>query len=265
MEPNLSSDNDVQQDTAISDEDDFIIEEVESDLANQLIEKQVQVEPTKGMQFDSEDDAVSFYKSYAKKTGFGVIKRGCKRNEDGMVRYFTLACSIQGKAQYTSKNTFKPNPSIRMQCPAKVNFYLQGEKFCISSVILEHNHAVSPNKARFLRCHKKLDVHAKRRLELNDQAGIRINKSFGSLVVQAGGYENLEFGEKECRNYQSCYTSNSFGRPLSDLTELFDGVKQRTEPNENLSPVGWPNKKQHRPRSIVIVKARLSIRIIHIC
>ncbi|PUZ38986.1 hypothetical protein GQ55_9G241200 [Panicum hallii var. hallii] len=201
MEPNLSSDNDVQQDTAISDEDDFIIEEVESDLANQLIEKQVQVEPTKGMQFDSEDDAVSFYKSYAKKTGFGVTKRGCKRNEDGMVRYFTLTCSRQGKAQYTSKNTFKPNPSIRMQCPAKVNFYLQGEKFCISSVILEHNHAVSPNKARFLRCHKKLDVHAKRRLELNDQAGIRINKSFGSLVVQAGSYENLEFGEKECRNY----------------------------------------------------------------
>jgi hypothetical protein len=125
------------------------------------------------MLFDSEDDAISFYKNYAKKTRFGVTKRRCKKNEDGKVRYFTLACSRQGKAHNTSKDTFKPNPSTRMQCPAKVKFYLQGEEFCISSVTLDHNHAVSPNKARFLRCHKKLDVHAKRRLELNDQAGIR--------------------------------------------------------------------------------------------
>jgi hypothetical protein len=199
MEAHLSSDNDVQQE--VSDEDDFIAEKVEGDSANQLTEKQILLQPMKGMLFDSEDDAISFYKNYAKKIGFCVTKRGCKKNEDGKVRYFTLACSRQGKAQYTSKDTFKPNPSTRMQCPAKVNFYLQGEEFCISSVTLDHNHVVSPNKARFLRCHKKLDVHAKRRLELNDQAGIHINKSFGSLVMQVGGYENLEFGEKECRNY----------------------------------------------------------------
>ncbi|XP_035545047.1 protein FAR1-RELATED SEQUENCE 8-like [Juglans regia] len=32
-------------------------------------------------------------------------------------------------------------------------------------------------------------------------AGIRMNKSFGSLVVGAGGFENLPFLEKDCRNY----------------------------------------------------------------
>ncbi|XP_035540245.1 protein FAR1-RELATED SEQUENCE 1-like [Juglans regia] len=32
-------------------------------------------------------------------------------------------------------------------------------------------------------------------------AGIRMNKSFRSLVVGAGGFENLPFSEKDCRNY----------------------------------------------------------------
>ena len=158
------------------------------------------VEPRKGMVFDSEDDAVRFYKGYAKKKGFGVMRRTTRYGEDNMVTYFTLACSRQGKTQCSEKNSFMPNPSTRMQCPAKSNFSRREEKFCITSLTLDHNHPISPSKSRFFRCHKKLDLHSKRRLELNDQAGIRMNKNFGSLVMEAGGYGNLEFGEKECRN-----------------------------------------------------------------
>lgn len=36
---------------------------------------------------------------------------------------------------------------------------------------------------------------------MNDQAGIFINKNFYSFVIEAGGYDNLTFGEKDCRNY----------------------------------------------------------------
>ena len=41
----------------------------------------------------------------------------------------------------------------------------------------------------------------KRRLELNDQAEINVSRNFRSFVVEADGYENLTFGEKDCRNY----------------------------------------------------------------
>lgn len=68
MEANLSSDNDLQQDCEISDEDTFIVEVVEGDSANQLIEKLILLPPTKRMQLDSVDDVISFYKSYANKT-----------------------------------------------------------------------------------------------------------------------------------------------------------------------------------------------------
>ncbi|XP_037417812.1 protein FAR-RED IMPAIRED RESPONSE 1-like [Triticum dicoccoides] len=203
MEPNLIFGEVVDKNRAFedADEDAFIFEEIRDSSDDQQVEQIMMLQPKKGMTFDSEDAAVNFYKDYAKKEGFGVIRRTTRHGEDSKLVYFTLACNRQGKAQYSSKNSFKPNPSTRMQCPAKINFSRCEEKFCITSITLDHNHPISPSKARFLRCHKKLDLHAKRRLELNDQAGIRLNKIFGSLVMEAGGYGNLEFGEKECRNY----------------------------------------------------------------
>ncbi|XP_047320296.1 protein FAR-RED IMPAIRED RESPONSE 1-like [Impatiens glandulifera] len=48
-----------------------------------------------------------------------------------------------------------------------------------------------------------LDSTTKRKLELNDQAGITLSKSFQSFVVEAGGYDNLPFDERSCRNYIS--------------------------------------------------------------
>ncbi|XBJ23490.1 hypothetical protein VPH35_001621 [Triticum aestivum] len=204
IEPGINLDEVAEQNRPVLDEDDedaFIVEEIGDSSDERQVEPIMTLEPKKGMVFDSEDDAVRFYKGYAKKKGFGVMRRTTRYGEDNMVTYFTLACSRQGKTQCSAKNSFMPNPSTRMQCPAKSNFSRREEKFCITSLTLDHNHPISPSKSRFLRCHKKLDLHSKRRLELNDQAGIRMNKNFGSLVMEAGGYGNLEFGEKECRNY----------------------------------------------------------------
>ncbi|KAJ1412454.1 MULE transposase domain [Sesbania bispinosa] len=46
-----------------------------------------------------------------------------------------------------------------------------------------------------------MSLHVKRLIELNDEAGVRINKSFRSLVYEAGGYENVPFVERDIRNY----------------------------------------------------------------
>ncbi|XP_040243425.1 protein FAR1-RELATED SEQUENCE 6 isoform X4 [Aegilops tauschii subsp. strangulata] len=201
MEPDLTLDEVAEQNRSApdaEDEDAFVVEEIGDSSDDRQAEPTVMLEPKKGMMFSSEDDAVRFYKAYARKKGFGVIRRTTRHGEDKMLTYFTLACNRQGKAQYSAKNSFKPNPSTRMQCPAKSNFSRRGENFCITTVTLEHNHPISPSKARFLRCHKKVDLHSKRRLELNDQAGACMNKNFGSPVMEAG---NLEFGEKEYTNY----------------------------------------------------------------
>ncbi|XP_022845367.1 protein FAR-RED IMPAIRED RESPONSE 1-like [Olea europaea var. sylvestris] len=70
----------------------------------------------------------------------------------------------------------------------------------INKVHLDHNHKTSPSKSRLYRCNRELSAHVKRRLEVNDMAGIPLHKSFNSAIVEAGGYENLSCIEKNCRN-----------------------------------------------------------------
>ncbi|KAL7262655.1 hypothetical protein ACSBR1_000924 [Camellia fascicularis] len=74
-------------------------------------------------------------------------------------------------------------------------------KWILRSMVLDHNHGVSPEKARFYICHRVLNSAVKKRLELHAKVGIRMNKSFNSLVVQAGGHEKLTYLEKDCRNH----------------------------------------------------------------
>lgn len=44
-------------------------------------------------------------------------------------------------------------------------------------------------------------MHAKHTFNMNDNAGVRINKSFISLVNDAGGFENIQFMERDTHNY----------------------------------------------------------------
>jgi hypothetical protein len=70
-----------------------------------------------------------------------------------------------------------------------------------ANVNLGHNHDLSPGKVRYMRCHKKLNPAMKRKVDIDDRAGIRTNKIYNLLAIEAEGYENLTFGKKECRNY----------------------------------------------------------------
>ena len=44
-------------------------------------------------------------------------------------------------------------------------------------------------------------MQAKRTLDIDDESGVPIHKSFRSLVCDAGGFENLHFVERDTRNY----------------------------------------------------------------
>jgi hypothetical protein len=159
-------------------------------------------DPELGMTFDSENDVREYYKEYAKSKGFGVTKRSSHTNDDGELKYLTLCCSRYGKTQSNSKKLLRPNPSAGLGCKAKINITRHHDgKFQVSKVILDHNHTLSPLKSRLFRCNKRMDFNVKRRLLLNDRAGIRVNKNFNSLVVSADGHENLTFREKDCRNF----------------------------------------------------------------
>ncbi|XP_035547294.1 protein FAR-RED IMPAIRED RESPONSE 1-like [Juglans regia] len=158
-------------------------------------------EPQSGMEFNSFEELMNYYKQYAKKCGFGVMTRRTEKGDDETVRYVTLGCARGGKARNRTLNVARPRPTGKTECKAKINALKVDGKFRLTTIHNIHNHGLSPKKSRFFRCNREVSDSVKRVLDINDEAGIRMNKSFGSLVVGAGGFENLPFLEKDCRNY----------------------------------------------------------------
>ncbi|KAG2665167.1 hypothetical protein I3760_16G117800 [Carya illinoinensis] len=167
--------------------------DIDEDLEGTTVvpDDEVTVEaPRSGMEFEGVKELLAYYKKYAKQEGFGVRTQRTKRDDDGRPVYVTVGCARGGKYQPKHNNISKPRPTTKTDCKAKVNATLkQNEKWLLTT------------KTRLLRSHKVLDEYSQRILELNDRAGIQMNKNYYSLVVDAGGFENLEFQEKDCRNF----------------------------------------------------------------
>ncbi|XP_042950400.1 protein FAR-RED IMPAIRED RESPONSE 1-like [Carya illinoinensis] len=158
-------------------------------------------EPKSGMQFNSFEELIEYYKEYAKKCGFGVMTQRSERGEDDSVRYVTLGCAHGGKAWNRTLNIAKPRPTGKTDCKAKINALKVEGKLQLTTVQNIHNHGLSLQKSRFFRCNREVSDSVKGVLDTNDLAGIRMNNSFGSLVVGTGGFENLLFLEKYFHNY----------------------------------------------------------------
>ncbi|XP_035551012.1 protein FAR1-RELATED SEQUENCE 5-like [Juglans regia] len=124
-----------------------------------------------------------------------------KREKDVTIKYVTLGCARGGNAQNRTSNVSKPRPTRKTDCKAGMNVLLKNGKLCVTSVFNTHNHVLSPRKSRFFRCNREVSESVKRVLDTNDEAGIWMNKSFQAIVTDVGGFENVPFGEKNCRNY----------------------------------------------------------------
>ncbi|XP_060958556.1 protein FAR-RED IMPAIRED RESPONSE 1 [Cannabis sativa] len=157
--------------------------------------------PESGIHFSSFNDLYEYYREYGKQEGFGIKKKTTCASEDRKIRFLTLSCSRAGKSESHKQNFLNPNPLTRVECKARINgTILEDGKCKINSVILEHNHGLSPQKSRFYLCNREISIGAQRKLELNDRAGISVVKNFQSFMVEAGGHENVPFLEKDCRN-----------------------------------------------------------------
>ncbi|KAG6674149.1 hypothetical protein I3842_15G028400 [Carya illinoinensis] len=154
-----------------------------------------------GMMFKSEEELISYYKQYGQQCGFGIMTQRSHRFEDGSIRYVTLGCARGGKARNRKTNVARLRPTSKTECKARINVMFENGVLKVSSVNNSHNRGLSPQKSRFFHCNKKVSESVKRVLDINDQAGIRMDKSFASLVQEAGGFEKLSFIEKDCRNY----------------------------------------------------------------
>ncbi|CAK8571773.1 unnamed protein product [Lathyrus sativus] len=158
--------------------------------------------PAIGMYFSCLEEVKKYYQEYALKKGFGWRIRSSKKEDDGELNHLILSCSREGTKRSKISCTLKTLPSRAKNCPAKICIKLkQDGLWYIKKFEANHSHETSTTKARLFKANKKMNLHVRRTIQINDDAGVRINKTFQSLVKDAGGHENIPFCEKDVRNY----------------------------------------------------------------
>lgn len=75
---------------------------------------------------------------------------------DGRLKNLTLACSRSGKYQIQAKKFVTSSTVIKNRMKGKDKWHnISDGKFILTFVVLEHNHSLSPGKARFCKSNKK--------------------------------------------------------------------------------------------------------------
>uniref|UniRef100_A0A2N9HYV6 Protein FAR1-RELATED SEQUENCE n=1 Tax=Fagus sylvatica TaxID=28930 RepID=A0A2N9HYV6_FAGSY len=97
----------------------------------------------------------------------------------------------------------KKRSTIKNACEAgiKASMDITDKKWRILSFIEDHNHELSPSKSRHFAAFRHISTDTRRRLLINDNAGVRINSSIKASVVEAGGYENVTYNQRDVRNF----------------------------------------------------------------
>ncbi|XP_059431570.1 protein FAR1-RELATED SEQUENCE 5-like [Corylus avellana] len=171
----------------------------------EMIDGDDKVEEPQNLMTFSSHEVISYYKKNARQVGFGVLRRMIRNTLDGHPNYMILTCLRDGSGTQSKSNASKATPTTNITgCKAMICAKLWDDgTWYLSKVVLEHNHHVSPRKARFLRCFKNINDIAKIRLDLNDRSGMRLNKNLTHWFLKWGGkgVENVPFGEKDCRDF----------------------------------------------------------------
>ncbi|XP_071741407.1 protein FAR-RED IMPAIRED RESPONSE 1-like [Rutidosis leptorrhynchoides] len=188
-------------------------------------------EPKTGMVFDTVEELTNFYANYGKKMGFGVCKRSSQKSDTcEEPRYATVSCHRVGKSKSTTQNSLNPRPITKTNCGARVNAIRGNDgKWYISKVLLKHNHPFSPSKGRFYRCNRVVNSRVRRQLEIFQRFEVRMNKGFNTFVVENGGYENIPFTEKDCRNYIDKVKRLKFGEGDAEAIQSYFMKVQSTD------------------------------------
>ncbi|KAI3859220.1 hypothetical protein MKX03_034624 [Papaver bracteatum] len=135
-----------------------------------------------------------------------------KKNVAGEIRSHTFTCAIAGKCDCTSGTPLQPQATIKCGCLAKLVVLLDSlVGYVIIKIFLEHNHNVKRENARYFHCNRYISSWVRNQVDLLDQSGVRLNKSYDVCVNGVGGHDNMTCSQKDCRNLIDKLRSSRLG------------------------------------------------------
>ncbi|GAB2264264.1 hypothetical protein Droror1_Dr00026398 [Drosera rotundifolia] len=158
-------------------------------------------EPKVDFIFDSEIEALQLYDSYVRTQDFAVICKTSKKVNEVKINN-TVACNRCRTYKTIGSKLGNVPPTTKTDCPARMNISLMDNgKWRLNSFVMEHNHEMDLEAAKYMKCNQALKLHVQREIEFNRAAGIRMNATITSAVRQLEGHKNLGWIEKDAYNY----------------------------------------------------------------
>ncbi|RYR30722.1 hypothetical protein Ahy_B01g055483 [Arachis hypogaea] len=184
------------------------------------------------MTFKTLEDAAKFYKDYAKDAYFSTRVRSTNK-KGNKIKNQLITCSREGKWKSKISPTEKTNLTAGLNCSARIYIHTLKDvcAWIISKVVLHHSHPCCPTQAEMLKQHKELSMSVCRTIENNEEVGIRPSKTFQSFVAAAGGHRELNFIEKDVRNYITREVRNVLEQ--EDAKEFGKYLLRMKEKNQN--------------------------------
>lgn len=171
------------------------------------------LEPHDGMEFESKEEAFSFYKEYAKSVGFaGVIKASRRSRVTGKFIDAKFACTRYGSKRESGADETPDGVSNtdgtmfpvkrrrgrvnrsweKTDCKASLHVKRRDDgRWIISSFIREHNHEIFPDQAYYFRGHRNLELGSSDTDALH-AIRARTKKMYVTMSRQSGGYKRNE-------------------------------------------------------------------------
>jgi hypothetical protein len=147
------------------------------------------IEPRVGMEFDSLQQVIEFYKHYAYLKGFATMTRNSRKKKGfSEISYVNLKCNREERYSSSVDDLSKKRSTIKNACEAgiKASMDITDKKWRILSFIEDHNHDLSPSKSRHFVTFRHISTDIRRRLLINDNTGVRINSSIRLLSLKQG-------------------------------------------------------------------------------
>ncbi|KAG2684075.1 hypothetical protein I3760_10G062200 [Carya illinoinensis] len=172
------------------------------------------LEPHDAMEFESKEEAFSFYKDYAKSVGFAAIIKASRRSRiSGKFIDAKFACTRYGsKRERKTDESVEPvlNVDSTINVPGKrrrgrINLSWtktdckacmhvkrrQDGRWIICSIIKEHNHEIFPDQAYYFRGHRNLDLDCSN-VDALHAIRARTKKMYVTKSRESGGYKKID-------------------------------------------------------------------------
>ncbi|KAM7474139.1 hypothetical protein LguiB_021382 [Lonicera macranthoides] len=108
----------------------------------------INYEPRKGLEFETKEEAYSFYREYARAVGFGItIKASRRSKKSGRFIDVKIACSRFGSKREPGGGAVNSRSCPKTDCKASMHMKRRQEdgKWFIYCFVKEHNHEICPD------------------------------------------------------------------------------------------------------------------------